>query len=71
MKKFISVLMAAMLICLTFVCANAETTGVDAADALWYELSGDDTILTVRLPGNNKDGMDWTPYAEALQPVTE
>ena len=25
----------------------------------WYELSGEDTILTVRLPGNNKDGMDW------------
>ena len=48
-----------MLICFCFVCANAETTAADAPEALWYELSGEDTILTVRLPGNNKDGMDW------------
>ena len=55
MKKLISVFMAAVLICLSFACAHAA----DASDTLWYELSGEDTILTVRLPGNNKDGMDW------------
>ncbi len=59
MKKFLSGLMAAMFICFSLVCANAETTGADASEAPWYELSGENTILTVRLPGNNKDGMDW------------
>ena len=59
MKKFLSVFMAIMLICLPSVWANAETTDVNASEALWYELSGEDTILTIRLPGNNKDGMDW------------
>ena len=55
MKKFFSVLMAAMLICFSFVCANAETADANASEVLWYELSGDHTILTVRLPGNSKD----------------
>lgn len=52
MKKILSALMVAMMLCLSFACANA-------AGAEWYELSGEDTILTVRLPGNSKDGMDW------------
>ena len=59
MKKFLSVFVAAMLICLSFVCANAEEIDANAPEAPWYELSSEGTILTVRLPGNNKDGMDW------------
>ena len=59
MKKFLSGLMVAMLFSLSFACAHAETAAVDASEAMWYELSGEDTILTVRLPGNNKDGMNW------------
>lgn len=73
MKKFLSVLMVAMLFGLSFACAHAETAAVDASKAMWYELSGDDTILTVRLPGNNKDGMDWEfeiSNPEALELIT-
>ena len=54
MKKILSVLMIAMLLCCSF--AFAEDT---AAETPWYELSADDTVLTVWLPGNSKDGMDW------------
>ena len=54
MKKFLFLLMTAVFFCASFSCAES----IDNAN-LWYELSGDDNILTVRLPGNNKDGMDW------------
>lgn len=50
--------------------ACAETV----ADDMWYELSGEDTILTVRLPGNNKDGMDWQfeiSNPDALELITQ
>lgn len=74
MRKFLSVFMAVMLICFTFVCANAETTDANDSEILWYELSGEDTILTVRLPGNNKDGMEWEfeiSNPEALELLTQ
>ena len=73
MKKFLSVLMVAILFSLSLACAHAETAAVDASEAMWYELSGEDTILTVRLPGNNKDGMDWEfeiSNPEALELLT-
>ena len=73
MKKFLSVLMVAMLFSLSFACAHAETAAVDASEAMWYELSGEDTILTVRLPSNNQDGMDWEfeiSNPEALELLT-
>ena len=73
MKKFLSGLMVAMLFSLSFACAHAETAAVDASEAMWYELSGEDTILTVRLPGNNKDGMNWEfeiSNPEALELLT-
>ena len=74
MRKFLSVFMAAMLICFTFVCADAETADANDSEVLWYELSGEDTILTVRLPGNNKDGMEWEfeiSNPEALELLTQ
>ena len=73
MKKLLSLLLIAMLAC--FPIANAEVAADDAQNPapLWYELSGEDTILTVRLPGNNKDGMDWKfeiSNPEALELLT-
>ena len=66
MKKLLSILLTVMLFCLPFACAEGLSDAAPVAEdetqmpeALWYELSGEDTILTVRLPGNNKDGMDW------------
>ena len=73
MKKFLSVLMVVMMFSLCFACAYAQTADVDASEPMWYELSGEDTILTVRLPGNNKDGMDWEfeiSNPEALELLT-
>ena len=65
--------MVAMLFGLSFACAHAETADLDASVTMWYELGGEDTILTVRLPGNNKDGMDWEfeiSNPEALELLT-
>lgn len=56
MKNFFFVLVIAMLLC--FPVTWAEGTTEDGYMP-WYELSGENTILTVRLPGNTKDGMDW------------
>ena len=55
MKKFLTILMIAVFCCLAPACAE----GMTEATFDWFELSGDNTILTVRLPGNSKDGMDW------------
>lgn len=52
MKKFLTILLSAVLFCCSIACC-------ETANDVWYELSGEDTILTVRLPGNNKDGMNW------------
>ena len=74
MKKSAFVLLIAMLFCLSFVCTNAETSDLNASVNSWYEFSGEDTILTVRLPGNNKDGMDWEfeiSNPEALELLTQ
>ena len=59
MKKIFLALMIAMFLCPSLICANAKTIETNASDALWYELSGEDTILTVRLPCDSKDGMNW------------
>ena len=57
MKKLLSILMVAVFLCASVACS--ETIAADEpAQSAWYELSGDGTILTVRLPGNSKDGMD-------------
>jgi len=75
MKKLFALMLSLMLL-LTSV-AMAETAPVaDApvdAPAAWYELSAEDTVLTVRLPGNNKDGMNWNfeiSNPEALELIT-
>ena len=74
MKKMFALVLSLMLL-LTSV-AIAETAPVDAAAETviaWYELSGEDTILTVRLPGNTKDGMNWNfeiSNPEALELIT-
>ena len=59
MKKFFSFLLIAMLACFSLACAEVSVDAAQPSDPLWYELSGEDTILTIRLPGNSKDGMDW------------
>ena len=55
MKKLIFMLVIAVIFCSFAAWAEDE----HIPEPLWYELSGENTILTVRLPGNNKDGMDW------------
>ena len=59
MKKFLSIFLVAALLCLLPVCAEVVIEEEELPEVPWYELSGEGTILTVRLPGNNKDGMDW------------
>ena len=69
MKTFLAIFMIAMLFCVPYACADDAQT----SEALWYELSGENTVLTVRLPGNSKDGMDWTfeiSNPEALELIT-
>ncbi len=58
MKKMLSIIMIAMLFCFSFTFAEGAEEAA-ATEEIWYELSEDKTVLTVRLPGNNKDGMDW------------
>ena len=74
MKKFFSSLLVFMMICFSVACVNAETADANANEDMWYELSGDGTILTVRLPGNSKDGMDWEfeiSKPDALELITQ
>ena len=59
MKKLLSVLLIVMILCLSAASAEGIVDDALIAENLWYEISGEGTILTVRLPGNNKDGMDW------------
>lgn len=71
MRKTLAILLAMMLFCLPF--AGAEDAA-DAVETAWYELSADNTVLTVRLPGNNKDGMDWNfeiSNPDALELITQ
>lgn len=60
MKKTIAVWVLAIL--MVFGAAFAETAAVENADLTenWYELSADNTVLTVRLPGNTKTGLTWS-----------
>lgn len=70
MKKFIFLLVIAVVFCCSVACAEDALV----SDMPWYELSGEDTILTVRLPGNNKDGMNWEfeiSNPEALELLTQ
>ncbi len=71
MRKFLAVLLALMLLTLSF--ASAE----DAAQLppeIWYELSGDDTILTVWLSDSADDALRWEfeiSNPEALELLTQ
>lgn len=51
MKKFVTVIL--VLVLMLASAALAEETNP------WYEVSADDTVLTIRLPGNSKDGLSW------------
>lgn len=59
MNKYLLVLLIAAFLCFCIASAEGNTENAHLPDISWYELSGENTILTVRLPGNNKDGMDW------------
>lgn len=67
MKKMFSMIMVvALLVC---SCAFAM-----AEEASWYELSAEGTVLTVRLPGNSKNGLNWSfeiSNPEALELITQ
>jgi len=39
-----------------FCCMSAYA---EEADSAWYELSADETVLTVRLPANSTTGYEW------------
>ena len=54
MKRFLTLCMAACLL-LSLLCgAQAEALERD-----WFELSAEDTVLTVRLPGDEANGYAW------------
>ncbi len=54
MKRFLTLCMAACLL-LSLLCgAQAE-----ALEGSWFELSAEDTVLTVRLPGDEANGYAW------------
>ena len=54
MKRFLTLCMAACLL-LSLLCgAQAE-----ALEGDWFELSAEDTVLTVRLPGDEANGYAW------------
>lgn len=53
MKKMIMMLLVCLLALLP---CNVMAEEVNEA---WYELSADDTVLTVRLPGNTNTGLEW------------
>ena len=54
--KQLKILLAALL-CLSMLCSSGLCES--AADGNWYELSGDDTVLTVRLPVEENSGTGW------------
>lgn len=68
MKKLVAILMALMMLAIPFAAhALAEET------ELWYEVSNENTVLTVRLFGNEQIGLDWEfeiSNPEALELIT-
>ena len=71
MKKLICLLCALLLLAATpAALAEEETT----AEENWYELSADDTVMTVRLPGNELSGLAWEyeiSAPESMELITE
>ncbi len=67
MKKFLALFLVLTLLLLPSALAE------DNAPTAWYELSGNDTIVTVWLPGVSDDGMNWMfeiSVPEALELIT-
>ncbi len=74
MKELLSILLAMLLsIPFTSIESTSETFEASAA-APWYELSGDDTLLTVWLSDNTDDALSWQfeiSNPEALELLTQ
>lgn len=74
MKKFVAVLLAVLMMMAGSVFAEGAAPQEAAAPAEWYELSAEDTVLTVRLPGNTKNGLTWSfeiSDSTALELITQ
>ena len=54
MKKLLPLFLVLMLVLASCMSAYAQE-----APSTWYELSEDETVLTVRLPANTADGFKW------------
>ena len=51
MKKLLAAILVLILMAASAALAEEASP--------WYEVSAENTVLTVRLPGNSKDGLDW------------
>ena len=58
MKKLMCLLCALLLLLLAATPAGLAGEGTTAGEN-WYELSADDTVMTVRLPSNELSGLAW------------
>ena len=70
MKKLMCLLCALLLAMMPAALAEEETT----AEENWYELSADDTVMTVRLPSNELSGLAWEyeiSAPESMELITE
>ena len=70
MKKLMCLLCALLLAMMPAALAEEETT----AEENWYELSAEDTVMTVRLPGNELSGLAWEyeiSAPESMELITE
>ncbi|MDO4739811.1 MAG: protease inhibitor I42 family protein [Eubacteriales bacterium] len=68
MKKLISLLLAVMMLVVPMAFAEEVQE-----ENNWFELSNENTVLTVRLPGNTKSGLNWyyeISNPEALELIT-
>lgn len=74
MKKFLSTLLCLMLLVLPFAHAESAVQDAAPADIMWYELSEDGTVLTVRLEDARDDDMNWQfeiSYPEGFELLTQ
>lgn len=72
MKKVLAAVLSVMMLLLPCA-ALAEQTPAPEAEPVWYELSAEDTVLTVRLPGTAESGLTWSYEIfapEALELIT-
>lgn len=70
MKKLLCLLCALLLAVMPAALAEEETSGSEN----WYELSAEDTVLTVRLPSNELSGLAWEyeiSAPESMELITE